>query len=136
MLKMLMLLATVMMAGLIWTGCANCAADDEASVSLAAGTRASVAGAQSDEDDEAGDEAADDDGEEEEEGGEWSITMDHVPANVLAAAQAAVPGAEFTSAEFEIENGKVLYSLAGTVGGERVEVELAADGRVLEVERG
>lgn len=135
MLKMLMVLATLLLAGLVWTGCANCATDDEASVSIAAGTPASVAGAPSDDDDEAADEAGDDDGEDEE-GEEWTISIDQVPAQVLEAAQAAVPGAEFTSAEFEIEDGKVLYSLEGTVGGERVEVELAADGSVLEVERG
>jgi len=131
MLKMLILLATLLLAGLIWTGCASCATDDQASVSLAAGTPASVAGAQSDDEDEAGD----DDGEEED-GEEQALSLDQVPANVLEAAHAAVPGAVFTSAELEQEDGQFIYSLEGTLGDERIEVEVSADGRVLEVERG
>ena len=135
MLKMLMLLATVMVAGLIWTGCACCAADDEASVSLAAGTSATVAGARSDDEDEAADEAGDDDGEEED-GEEQALSLDQVPANVLEAARAAVPGVVLVSAELEREGGQFFYSLAGTVGDEPVEIEVTADGKVLEVERG
>jgi uncharacterized membrane protein YkoI len=135
MLRMLMLLATLLLAGLIWAGCANCATDDQASVSLAAGRPASVAGAQADDEDEAADEAGDDDGEEQD-GEKQALSIDQVPANVLEAAHAAVPGAVFTSAELEQEDGQFVYSLEGTLGDERVEVEVSADGRVLEVERG
>ncbi|HVQ25068.1 MAG TPA: hypothetical protein VMV01_07820 [Planctomycetota bacterium] len=135
MLRMLILLATLLLAGLIWTGCACCAADDQASVSIAAGTPATVAGAQSDDEDEAADEVGDDDGEEAD-GEEQALSLDQVPANVLEAARAAVPGVVLVSAELERENGQFLYSLAGTVGDEPVEIEVSVDGTVLEIERG
>lgn len=73
-----------------------------------------------------------DDGEEEEE----DVALADVPANVKKAAEAAVPGIVLKSAERETEDGVSLYSLAGTVAGEAVEIEVSVDGKVLEIERG
>jgi len=79
---------------------------------------------------EVDDEDGDDDGLEE------AVALDAVPATALAAAKKAVPGVVFTSAEREVEGGVTLYSLEGSVDGERCEVEVTPDGEVLEVERG
>jgi hypothetical protein len=59
-----------------------------------------------------------------------------VPESVKQAARAAVPGIVFVSAEKELENGAVVYSLEGTAGGRQHEVEVSADGKVLEIEHG
>ena len=124
-------LALLLLAG--WSSSCSTSSGDEwaASAPVASKTQPTVAGAQADDDDD----ADDDDGEEGEEE-EQAIALDQVPANVLAAAKAALPGAVFTSAELEHEDGQFVYCLAGHVDGERVEVEVAADGRVLEVEHG
>jgi len=124
-------LALLLLAG--WSSSCTCC-DDElaASAPVATSTQHAVAGAHADDEDDAVD---DDDGEEGEEE-EQAIALDQVPADILAAAQAALPGAVFTSAELEQEGGLFVYCLEGYVGDERVEVEVAADGRVLEIERG
>lgn len=72
----------------------------------------------------------------EEGESEEDIALDAVPAEVLAAAQAAAEGATFTSAERETEDGVVVYELKGTLGEDKVEVEVAADGTVIETEIG
>lgn len=73
--------------------------------------------------------AADDDDEQ-------AIALDAVPPAVRAAALARLPGFVLVSAETETEHGRLVYSLEGTVAGERHEIELTADGQVLEVETG
>jgi uncharacterized membrane protein YkoI len=65
---------------------------------------------------------------------EEDIALSAVPASVLSAAQGAVSGITFSSAEREVEGGKTLYSLCGTADGKNYEVEVAADGTVVEVE--
>ena len=75
----------------------------------------------------------DDDDDDETE---VSVPLDEVPAAVMAAAKNAVPGAKFDEAESEVEDGVTVYELEGTVDGEEVEVEVTADGKVLEIERG
>jgi hypothetical protein len=65
---------------------------------------------------------------------EEDIALTAVPAAVLTAAQGAVSGITFSSAEREVEGGKTLYSLCGTANGKKYEVEVAADGTVVEVE--
>ncbi|HET6202919.1 MAG TPA: PepSY domain-containing protein [Planctomycetota bacterium] len=71
---------------------------------------------------------ADDDGDDQE------IALADVPANVKEAAIGAVPGLVLTEAEIEVEDGVTVYSLEGTADGKEYEVEVASDGRVLEVE--
>ena len=80
-----------------------------------------------DDDDEEGD---DDDGDDEEE-----IALDQVPQAAKDAALAELPGFVIETAEKETENGQVLYGLEGTVNGEPYEVEVTADGQVIEVEK-
>ena len=69
-------------------------------------------------------------------GQDEAVTLDQVPEAARKAAEAAVPGATFTSAEKEIENGTTVYSLEGTVGGKACEVEVTPDGKVTEIENG
>lgn len=137
MLKLLMVLAMLLAAWSV-SACSSlcCSTDDQATVSPAAGTHSTVAGARADDEDEAGDDDGDDEGEEGEDDEEQVIALDQVPAIVLEAARAALPGVVLTSAELEREDGQFVYSLTGTLGDEQVEIEVAADGRVLEIERG
>ncbi len=65
---------------------------------------------------------------------EEAVPLDEVPAEVKQAALDAVPGLVLERASSEVEDGVVVYELEGTAGGKRVEVELAADGKVLEIE--
>ncbi len=69
-------------------------------------------------------------------GQDEAVTLDQVPKAARKAAEAAVPGATFTSAEKEIEDGKTVYSLEGTAGGKPCEVEVTPDGKVTEIENG
>ena len=65
---------------------------------------------------------------------ERDIDLNDVPQAAMAAAQAAVQGIEFTSAETEVEKGVTVYSLEGVAGAQEYEVEVTAEGKVLEVE--
>lgn len=65
---------------------------------------------------------------------EQDIDLNDVPQAAMAAAQAAVQGIEFTSAETEVEKGVTVYSLEGVAGAQEYEVEVTAEGKVLEVE--
>ena len=127
------LLALLLLAG--WSVSCTCCEDEwAASVPVSTSTQSAVAGAQSGDADDDDDADQDDAGEDDDE--EQAIALDQVPADVLAAASAAVPGAVFTSAELEKEHGHFVYCLEGHVDGEAVEVEVAPDGRVLEIEHG
>ena len=65
---------------------------------------------------------------------EQDIDLKDVPEAAMAAAQQAVQGIEFTSAETEVEKGVTVYSLEGVAGGQEYEVEVTAEGKVLEIE--
>ena len=122
-------IALLLLAG--WSASCTCCEDEwAASAPVTTSSQHAVAGAHADED------ADDDDDGEEGEEEEQAIALDQVPADVLAAARAALPGAVFTSAEVETEDGQLVYCLEGHLDAEAVEVEVAADGRVLEIERG
>ncbi len=69
------------------------------------------------------------DGDEEHE-----IALSQVPQVVKAAALAAVPGLVIEEACTETENGALIYCLEGEANGTDYELEVTADGRVLEVE--
>ena len=72
----------------------------------------------------------DDDGDENEE----EVPLSDVPEAVMTAAKAAVPGSVFEEAEREVEDGVTVYCLEGEAGGVEYEVEVSADGTVLETE--
>lgn len=79
----------------------------------------------------------DDDGDEDgDDENEVRIGADEIPATVRAAALKAVPGLEIKEAERETQDGKRVYCVHGYVDGEFTEVEVAADGSVLEIESG
>lgn len=78
----------------------------------------------------------DDDEDEDADESEEQVSLDAVPAAVLAAARAAVPGITLSSAEREVERGQTHYCVHGTAAGEFVEVEVSPSGDVLEIERG
>jgi uncharacterized membrane protein YkoI len=69
-------------------------------------------------------------------GKEEKVPLEAVPRNVIDAASAAVPGLVIEQAERELERGLVVYELSGKANGKRVEVEVSAEGKVLEVENG
>jgi uncharacterized membrane protein YkoI len=57
-----------------------------------------------------------------------------VPAAAVKAAQGAVEGVTLTEAEVEKEDGETVYILDGTADGKEYEIEVTAEGKVLEVE--
>lgn len=88
-----------------------------------------------DDDDQEGREGDDRDDDDDEGEVERAIAVSEVPVLVLRAAEAALPGAAFTDAEEETGASGVSYSLAGTLDGQPIEIEISADGTVLEIER-
>jgi hypothetical protein len=66
--------------------------------------------------------------------GEAEVALDQVPEAVMKAARAAVPGIVIEEAEREVENGVLVYELEGTANGKEYEIEVSADGKVLEIE--
>ena len=80
--------------------------------------------------------AADDDGDDDGDEQEEALGLDELPDGVLEAAQAALPGVEFSAASTEMELGGRVYELQGMGDTGRVEIELDAGGKVLEIEYG
>jgi uncharacterized membrane protein YkoI len=78
--------------------------------------------------------AADDDDTDDGDDAEERVELSAVPDAIKNAALTALPGLVLTGAERETEDGRVVYGLEGTVNGVPWEVEVAADGTVLEVE--
>ena len=58
-----------------------------------------------------------------------------VPANILAAAKASVPGFAMSSYDTDTDNGRKVYELDGTANGRKCEVKVDASGKVLKVDR-
>lgn len=71
----------------------------------------------------------------EEAENEMEIDLDAVPANVIAAATSALPGIELSEAEYEEEEGLMVYELEGMLGDTRYEIEITPEGEVLEIEQ-
>jgi uncharacterized membrane protein YkoI len=61
------------------------------------------------------------------------IDLADVPANVMAAAEAAVPGIRITEAEVEKKKGEMVYELEGEADGVEYEIKVNADGTVRKV---
>lgn len=80
--------------------------------------------------------ADDDGGDDGEDDSEEVVALDEVPAAAKQAALDAVPGLALESAEKELERGQTVWCLHGHADGEFTEVEVTADGRVLEIEQG
>ena len=69
-----------------------------------------------------------------EANGETIIALDKVPEVVRTAGENAVPGLVITRVERDVEDGVVVYDVLGTAKGKTFEVEVTADGKVLEIE--
>ena len=67
-------------------------------------------------------------------GTEKEIPLSEVPDGILAAAQDTIPGIELTGAEVEETDKGLVYELEGTLNGEEFEIEIAADGTVLDID--
>ena len=65
---------------------------------------------------------------------EKEIPLSEVPQAALTAAEGAVEGITLTEAETEEEDGQTVYILEGAAAGKEYEIEVTADGKVLEVE--
>jgi uncharacterized membrane protein YkoI len=65
---------------------------------------------------------------------EREIPLAEVPDVAIVAAEAAVAGLQISSAEAETEGGQLPYVIEGTAEGVEYEVEVTAQGEVVEVE--
>ena len=63
---------------------------------------------------------------------EKDVALADLPPGVKAAAMKAVPGLVLEEASVETENGRLVYTLEGKSGDTEYELELDADGRILE----
>jgi hypothetical protein len=63
------------------------------------------------------------------------IPKNEVPANVLAAAKAQIPGFVLEEANLQQRGSRRLFELQGRADGRRYEMDILADGRVLRIER-
>jgi uncharacterized membrane protein YkoI len=68
-------------------------------------------------------------------GDEEKIPLGKVPAAVTDAVKAKYPGAEFTGAEKEAEDGGTVYEVAFRHQGQKYEAELKPDGTLIAVDR-
>ena len=66
---------------------------------------------------------------------EEDIALENVPSVVITAAKSEVPGIELTEAEIEKEDGTTVYELEGTKGDYEYELEITADGKLLELKK-
>jgi uncharacterized membrane protein YkoI len=65
---------------------------------------------------------------------EQEIPLNEVPAAAVSAAEAAVEGIVLGEAEVETEKGQTVYSIEGEANGKEYDIEVTADGTVLEIE--
>jgi len=79
-------------------------------------------------------EVEEDDEDEEDDDDEDKVPLAQVPQVVKDAAAKAVPGIVLEEAERETEGGQVVFNLEGEAGGKDYELEITAEGKVLEVE--
>jgi hypothetical protein len=66
---------------------------------------------------------------------EKEIPLSQVPPAAIEAAENAVENISLTEAEVEEEDGQMIYDLEGIADGIEYEIEVTADGKVLEVEQ-
>lgn len=66
---------------------------------------------------------------------EVELELAEAPAAARAAAEAAVPGIVLSRVVAETEDGVLVHEFTGVADGVEYEIEVAADGRVLEIER-
>ena len=57
-----------------------------------------------------------------------------VPANILTAAKASMPGFDMSSYDSDTDNGRKVYELDGTANGRKCEIKVDASGKVLRID--
>ena len=68
-------------------------------------------------------------------GAQTEISLDEVPAGILASAETTVPGVTFHRVSTEFENGVVVYEFeAFNSAGKHVEVDITEHGAIQEIE--
>lgn len=65
---------------------------------------------------------------------EETVAVADLPDAVVAAVTASLPGGVITEAEIGDENGQTVYEMEVLVDGKEVDVEVSADGTVLEID--
>jgi hypothetical protein len=63
------------------------------------------------------------------------IPVDKIPKAVMDTIKARLPGAEITSAERELEDGKVVYDIELKQKGRKFEMDILEDGTLIEIEK-
>jgi len=63
------------------------------------------------------------------------IPLDKVPKVIMDAIKGRFPGAEVTSVEKEIEDGKVMFDVELTQKGRKYEMDIKEDGTIVEIEK-
>lgn len=76
----------------------------------------------------------DDQKKAKDQGEESYVAIADLPAAVTDAAQKAFPNGTLREAEREIENGRAVYEIEISDAGKKHEMEITADGAVLEIE--
>lgn len=71
---------------------------------------------------------------EGEEGKEVKVAKTDLPEAVRATLEKEAPGATIEEIEMEEEDGKVVYEIEVEIDGKEIELEIAADGTLLEKE--
>jgi uncharacterized membrane protein YkoI len=66
---------------------------------------------------------------------EEKIPLDKVPAVIMASVNERFPSAKLTSAEKENENGKVVFDIELKHDGRKYEMDIEADGTIIEIEK-
>jgi len=66
---------------------------------------------------------------------EKEVPLSDVPQAAIAAAERAVEGITLTEAEMEEEDGQTVYVVEGEADGKEYEIEVTAEGQVLDVEQ-
>jgi outer membrane lipoprotein-sorting protein len=66
---------------------------------------------------------------------EKDIPVSQVPKAAMEAAQNAAKGVNLTEASVEEEKGQTVYTLEGNAEGKEYNIEVTADGKVLEVKQ-
>ncbi len=63
------------------------------------------------------------------------IPLSEIPADVIAMIQNILPGISLSEAEKEIEDGTIIYELAGKlIDGKEYEIEITESGEIIKIE--
>ena len=81
-----------------------------------------------------GTEVDDEEDEDDEDGDDVQVSLEDLPAAVLATLKEAAPGAEIKELELETEDGRTQYAIDAVLDGQLFDIEIAPDGTLLQKE--